>query len=174
MSLLAEYNSLGHLAGFQLGFYKFFQSFKLDDTTVISAYHYSWNDVVLSRGSVFDLNSTHARLPCGCTIGNPTGACVYCGHQAVLTPGKKQYTSAVGSYRAPFDELDEFAKEQLRWIQTQPKTRAVKEECQRRINFFVQALHTHLAGKHNYHTNRGMCDPFLRDIRHLAHLCLKE
>lgn len=181
MSLLAEYNSLGHLAGFQLGFYKFFQAFKLD-LSVVNTYSYKWNDVILSNGSVFEPQAMYIRPPCGCIkLPSPLGGyttdtakCSFCGHEPVIAAQKKVYSSQLGSYRAPLDELDEFAKEQLRWIQTQKKTRAVKEECQRRINFFVQALHTHLAGKHNYHTGRGTCDPFLRDIRNLAHLCLKE
>ncbi len=138
MSLLAEYNSLAHLAGFQLGFYKFFQSFKLDDTTIINVYSYSWNDVLLSKGSIFEPHATYTRAPCGCfPLGGYAPQCQHCGHQTVLTPQKKKYSSQLGGFLAPFDELDEFAKEQLRWIQTQKKTRAVKEECQRRINFFV-------------------------------------
>jgi hypothetical protein len=167
--------------GFQLGFYKFFQAFKLDDTSVINKYHYKWNDVILSAGSVYTLPPEYTK-PCSHYEevtpgfgGYDSKKCSQCGNQQTLLPQKKKkYLPEFYHSYLPFDELDEFAKEQLRWIQIQKKNKALKEECQRRINFFVQALHTHLAGKQNIHPKRGTCDPYLRDIRNLAHLCLKE
>ena len=68
----------------------------------------------------------------------------------------------------------EFIDEQLRWINLprsagEQKHPSMRAECQKRINFFVAELHTLLSnggmdGKAHY---------YLRDIRSLAHICLK-
>jgi hypothetical protein len=77
-----------------------------------------------------------------------------------------------GSYTS---EL-EFVNEQLRWIQTeevqkQAKTqgRILKEECQKRINFFVLKLHETVGQGYD-----GKAHFTLRDIRNAAFLCLKS
>jgi hypothetical protein len=79
-----------------------------------------------------------------------------------------------GSYTS---EL-EFVNEQLRWIQTEEvqkqaqaktKCRSLKEECQKRINFFVLKLHEKVGQGYD-----GKAHFTLRDIRNAAFLCLKS
>lgn len=187
MSLLAQYESSKALQGFTLGFHKFFEAFKY---TEIGEYRYQWNDVNLSVGLIYKEPPTYQVKPCSCIqepsplggYGLSVAKCGYCGHQPILAPSKKTLTQFSPSRNTTFIlELDEFAKGQLQWIQLvetqtlyKAQKRQLKEECQRRINFFVQALHTHFAGQANCHTGRGLCDPYLRDIRNLAYLCLKD
>lgn len=194
MSLLEQYKASKGLQGFTLGFKTFFESFTLTHHVSDNRYSYKWNDVILSRGATVFVECQYEVPPCECP--NPLGQygkgygilkCPQCGHQGVMGDIKHKYYSfhqGIDSIVGPaqyLDELREFAYEQGKWIvedntQKLYKTnkRQLKEECQRRINFFVQALHTHLAGKPNLHTARGTVDPFLRDIRNLANLCLKE
>ena len=164
-----------------------------------STYAYKWNDIYLSSGNVSYTQQEYIVKPCSCIkdpnpIGgyvNPQALCKYCGHQAVLGPSKKSYYECSGQssgvmYSSKRDgtfikELSEFRDEQLRWVTSdesqklyKTNKRKLREECQRRINFFVQTLHTYFAGQTNAQTLRGTCDPYLRDIRNLAHLCLKE
>lgn len=192
MSLLSQYESSKGLQGFTLGFHKFFDAFKVDDTTVRDRYSYTWNDIRLSWGNLSIPQPNYIVKPCSC-IKDPIplggyipiqSVCQYCGHEPILGPSKKVYSECgvFGSRDATFiPELSEFANEQLKWVQSEPiqtqyKTnkRQLREECQRRINFFVQALHTYFTGRPKPDGSRGTLDPSLRDIRNLAHLCLKE
>jgi hypothetical protein len=69
----------------------------------------------------------------------------------------------------------EFINEQLKWVNLPRSTgeqqhHSMRTECQKRINFFVAELHTlvwngGVDGKAHY---------YLRDIRSLATLCLKQ
>ncbi len=190
MSLLAQYESSKALQGFTLGFHKFFDAFKYFEVKGVPTYRYSWNDVLLSSGFTHESPPAYKVRPCSCIqepsslgeYGLSVAKCGYCGHQPILEPIKKSLNQGSPSRNTTFIvELDEFAKGQLQWIQSSEtqalykgQKRQLKEECQRRINFFVQALHTHFAGQSNCHTGRGLCDPYLRDIRNLAHLCLKD
>jgi len=185
MSLLEQYTKSKSLQGFTLGFKTFFESFTLTLNTTDRRYSYKWNDVWLASGNYSFVECTYSVPPCECP--NPLGEygkgygimkCPQCGHQGVMGDLKFKYSGPAADF---LTELKDFAYEQLQWIsseatQKEYKTnkRSLKEECQRRINFFVQALHTHLAGKPNVHTGRGTVDPYLRDIRNLAHLCLKD
>ena len=193
MSLLSQYESSKGLQGFTLGFYRFFEAFQYKEPGDIynpSAYRYTWNDVLLSGGYTREQPTEYLVKPCSCIeVPSPLGGygysvfkCPHCGNLPVLGPPTKTLQQTNPYRNASFIlELDEFKKEQERWItlaETQAlykkNKRELREECQRRINFFVQALHTHFAGQANCHTGRGLCDPYLRDIRNLAHLCLKD
>ena len=189
MSLLSQYESSKALQGFTLGFQTFFNAFTYKELNT-SVYTYDWNDVRLSEGFTHESAPSYLVKPCSCIqepsplvgYGLSTSKCLHCGHTPILAPPSKRLQQASPSRDTSFIlELDEFAKEQLKWIQL-PKTqqlyirqrRELKEECQRRINFFVSALHLHFAGQANCHTGKGTCDPYLRDIRNLANLCLKQ
>jgi hypothetical protein len=88
----------------------------------------------------------------------------------ILVWNKKPLSNEYGKIE-PFCE---FIDEQLQWINRPRSTLeqhhpSMRAECQKRINFFVAELHTLVSnggadGKAHY---------YLRDIRSLAHLCLK-
>jgi len=74
-----------------------------------------------------------------------------------------------------YNHLVDFITEQLIWIyskETQENAkknpRQVREECQRRINFFVLKLQQKVGSGYD-----GKAHFYLRDIRNLAFLCLK-
>ena len=158
MSLLEQYTKSKNLQGFTLGFKKFFDSFTLTLRTNEKIYEYKWNDVMLARGG-YTMEEVGYRVP-PCRCSNPMGGwgygilkCPECGHQGVLGDMKFKYYGPTG-YADYVDELREFAYEQEKWItsdETQTlykkNKRELKEECQRRINFFVQALHNIVTGK---------------------------
>jgi len=144
MSLLAEYNaSAAQLHGFTLGYKTFFSQFREDNAAGQQPCGYydadvKWVDTSPRRGGFW-------------------------WNDKILL-NNFSYTSE-----------KEFVDEQLRWIQKeevqkQAKTNArdLKDECQKRINFFVLKLHERVGqgfdGKGHFH---------LRDIRNAAFLCLK-
>lgn len=182
MSLLSEYNKFKHLQGFTLGFFKFFDAFRLTVEDPLYTFHYKWNDILLVQGTYAEAAFVWKVKPCGHLTEDPLNSCVYCGHQAEKTPGKKVYKDTLNERPADFvKDLDEFAQEQQSWIasletqeQYKKNRRMLKEECQRRMNFFVQQLHTRFAGKQQERYSRKTPDPYLRDIRNLANLCLKD
>jgi len=74
-----------------------------------------------------------------------------------------------------YGHLVDFIREQLIWIyskETQENVkknpRQLREECQRRINFFVLKLQETVGSGYD-----GKAHYYLRDIRNLAFLCLK-
>lgn len=144
MSLLEEYEALSSLTGFTLGFYKFFEAFQFTEGG-----NFKWNEIIMWQGVKSRISETEWDW-------FPSTYCV--------------------PYRySEIRDIVNFAEFQKTWIRNTPKTarRALKEECQRRINFFVAALHKLWAGKSVGGTNKTW-DPCLRDIRHMAFLCLKE
>lgn len=103
-----------------------------------------------------------------------------------------EYNSAFGGYGEPntfcwnkkmlmshnYGHLVDFIREQLIWIYSEEVQNRVKgggagprttrEECQRRINFFVLKLQEKVGSGWD-----GKAHFILRDIRNLAFLCLK-
>jgi len=74
-----------------------------------------------------------------------------------------------------YGHLLDFVREQLIWIyseeiqkQAKANPRKLKEECQRRINFFVLKLQEKVGSGYD-----GKAHFYLRDIRNSAFLCLK-
>ena len=141
MSLLAEYNaSATKLHGFTLLYKTFFSQFREDNSPDQQMCGYyeadgKWVDTSPRRGAFW-------------------------WNGKLLINGFR-YTSE-----------KEFVDEQLRWIQTeevqtQAKTDAhsLKDECQKRINFFVLKLHEKLREDHD--------SSHLVTIRDVALLCLK-
>lgn len=145
MSLLAEYNaSAAKLHGFTLLYKTFFSQFREDNPPGQQLCGYydagvKWVDTSPRRGAFW-------------------------WNDKLLIPGFGYYTSE-----------KEFVDEQLRWIQTEEVQTAattdahnLKDECQKRINFFVLKLHEKLG--HGVDDNG---DSHLGNIRDVALLCLK-
>lgn len=154
MSLLEQYAELSvNLSGFTLGFYKFFDSFKC--STHMSGFQLHWNNVQLATGT------KHIY---------PDGTFTWW-----LT-----YPLYVTRFVSEIQDLMKFIEFQKEWIRSAEAQRELKrnrrvfrEECQRRINFFVGALHNTFTGLSMNGGNKTF-DPYLRDIRNLAFLALKD
>lgn len=155
-SLLEQFNSLDKkLNGFTLGFYKFFDNFKYNIDN--SYYSLNWNSILFARSGVFKSGgSTH-----------------YCN----------TYPTSNNVNRMHIQELIDFIEAQKQWVQTeesqkafQKNKRLFREECQKRINFFVNALHQIFSGvnMNKPPSYTATFDPYLRDIRNLAFLALKD
>lgn len=186
MSLLKEYESLKHLQGFTLGYYKFFTAFKLELYVHNNTFAYKWNDVNLGTGSYTVDTTQHVVIPtCEKCFIPPNGIgfslrCAECMGKEMDTISYNYWCSYPSRKGDFIEELKTFAYEQTQWI-GKPETqalskRSLKEECQRRINFFVNTLHTYFAGKPNVNNPyyKGTLDPILRDIRNTASLCLRD
>lgn len=186
MSLLTQYTASQNLQGFTLGFNQFFTSFVLTQKPVSHTWRFTWNDVLLSSGHYTVNKVGYSVEPCRCS--NPMGGwgygilkCPLCGHQGVLEEIKCTYFTCTPGTPGYLENITEFIQTQTEWIASEPtqalykhQKRKLKEECQRRVNFFVQALHTEFSGKSTPEMTGRTFDPFLRDIRNLAHLCLKD
>ena len=153
-TLLEQYADLSvSLSGFTLGFYKFFDSFACK--THDNGFQLHWNSVQFASGT------KHIY---------PDGTFTWW-----LT-----YPLYVVRYCSEVQDLIKFIEFQKDWIRSADAQRELKrnrrifrEECQRRINFFVTALHGVFSGLSTGNGNKTF-DPYLRDIRNMAFLALKE
>ena len=111
------------------------------------------------------------------------------GYRTFFSQFAHKFSFGVGGYGEPnalfwnntmltyhnYGPLLDFVREQLIWIyseeiqkQAKANPRKLKEECQRRINFFVLKLQEKVGSGYD-----GKAHFYLRDIRNSAFLCLK-
>jgi hypothetical protein len=111
------------------------------------------------------------------------------GYSTFFSQFAHKYSPSLGGYGSPnaffwndkvlitnsYEPLVDFISEQLIWIHSEmvqkeakANPRNLKEECQKRINFFVLKLQEKVGSGYD-----GKGHFYLRDIRNTAFLCLK-
>ena len=187
MALFEKYNSKS-LKGFTLGYSKFFESFVFIRRVADNKFSFEWNSVKLAQGGYFYLEAPRWEVPpCICNphpLAMHIGPCSTCGVEPKMADEKIGYQCEWPTRDGKFVlDLNDFKNGQLEWIESKEvqelyskNKRQLKEECQKRINFFVAELHKEFTGKTNlnHFQLRGSLDRYLGDIRHFAMMCLKE
>ena len=176
MALLKKYESRTDLPDFKLGYYNFFKAFTVVKNTAENRFQYTWYSHILCEGRYqVKVNKPKEETPLGGYVDLAAAVRNFDVNQMYKELDELEFIYNAEypySQNANFiNDLIEFSWQQTEWIK-KPGTikygSTLKIECQRRINFFLDELQKHFAGK-----AKEMNSVF-RDIRDWADLCMKE
>lgn len=140
MALVKEYNSKGGISGFSLGFHEFFRRFYFGVNNIDGR---QYTGFIYHGMGIF-----RARNYCNCRheVDYPCMDCRFshCPHQkeeiCFRCCESGYYGDILWHDYYSIRDLFEFTLYQRAWIKTQRDSKELKNECRKRINFFISKL----------------------------------